>query len=155
MKVESTIPSSPRLAVPRDAILSGRHTALQAFWDDIGRQGAPLVEIDPEDETQSLVTLLWQADRDTHNVAVLGAFKPYLDLANNQLTRLLETDLWYRTDRVQADVRAWYRLAPNDSLEPPRDWAARTAAFQPDPLNPRRFTVVGGTDNPFAPHTEI
>ncbi len=74
------------------------------------------------------------------------------------MARLLDTDVWYKTERVQADVRAWYRwyrLSPNDSLQPSTDWAARTAAFVPDPLNPRRYLVAGSPDNPVAPRDEV
>jgi len=147
--------ASPRLATLQRAIASGDQGALEAFWHDITSRGTPLIEPDPNDAGQVLVTLLWRAGDEIHNVAILGGFKSYFELASNQLSRLPATDVWYRTDRARADARSWYRVSPNDSLEPPRDWATRTPAFIADPLNPRHFTVLGGPDNPITSHTEI
>jgi enterochelin esterase-like enzyme len=146
---------SPRLTALRRAIDAGNEGSVPTFWGEMARQGTPLVEPDPHDAASALVTLLWRGDAGARNVAVLGAFGSYFDLAGNTLAHLPGTDVWYRTDRVRADVRAWYRLAPNDSLEPPRDWGARTAAFRADHLNPRRFVVPGGPENLATPHTEV
>jgi len=110
--------ASPRLATLQRAVAAGDRMALQTFWDDVASRGTPLIEPDPNDAGHILVTLLWRAGDETHNVAILGGFKSYVEIASNQLTRLPATDVWYRTDRARADARSWYRMSPNDSLEP-------------------------------------
>ncbi len=52
------------------------------------------------------------------------------------------SNVWYRTYRVRHDLRTTYQLAPNDPLTPfdgEVNWEEREAAFQTDPLNPRRY----------------
>lgn len=59
------------------------------------------------------------------------------------MTRLADTDLWYRTYDAPEDTRTTYLLSPNDSLVA---WDAQT--WQPDPLNPQRFVLPGNADDP-------
>ncbi len=148
-------PISLRIAALQDDIVAGNTAAVDAFWREVGAQTTPLIEAIPGDDAHRLVTFLWCAEEKTTNVVVFGGFVYYFDFAHNQMTRLLDTDVWYKTDRVRADVRAWYRLAPNDCLEPSPDWVTRTAGFRPDPLNPRQYLVKGSADSPFGPRDEV
>ncbi len=151
-----SLPLSPRLAALQRELGAGRADALEEFWREVATKGTPLVEpTDDGDDSHVLVTFLWRAEGETRNVVVFGGFHYYWDFARNGMARLLDTDVWYKTERSPADVRAWYRLSPNDSLQPSTDWAARTAAFIPDPLNPRRYVVAGSADNPVAPRDEV
>ncbi len=147
--------TSPRIAALQGDVVAGHTAAVEAFWREVGTQATPLIEAIPGDDAHRLVTFLWRAEEETTNVVVFGGFVYYFDFEHNQMTRLLDTDVWYKTDRVRADVRAWYRLAPNDSLEPSPDWATRTAGFQPDPLNPRHYLVKGSADSPFGSRDEV
>jgi enterochelin esterase-like enzyme len=148
-------PTSPRIAALQDDVVAGTPAVVDAFWREVGAQTTPLIEAIPGDDAHRLVTFLWRAEEKTTNVVVFGGFVYYFDFAHNQMTRLLDTDVWYKTDRVRADVRAWYRLALNDSLEPSPDWVARTAGFRSDPLNPRQYLVKGSADSPFGPRDEV
>jgi enterochelin esterase family protein len=64
---------------------------------------------------------------------------------NARMTRLENTDVWFRTYKVRNDARFIYSLSPNDSLIPiekidPKDREAmnrRLAGLHPDPLNPK------------------
>lgn len=149
---------SPRLALLQQDLISGDGAALARFWQSITTQGTPLIEGIPGDNTQMLVTFLWRAHEETRNVIVVVGVTPYWDFTRNLMARLLDTDLWYKTERVPADVRVWYRFSPNDSLEPlgtgQSEWDRRTGAFQPDPYNPRHYIVRAGPDNPFSQLTE-
>ncbi len=146
---------SPRIAALHADVMAGNTAAVETFWREVGTRGTPLIEAIPGDDAHRLVTFLWHAEGETTNVVVFSGFVYYFDFEHNQMTRLLDTNVWYKTDRVRADVRAWYRLAPNDSLKPSPDWAARTAGFRPDPLNPRHYLVKGSADSPFGSRDEV
>jgi enterochelin esterase family protein len=135
---------SPRLARLQEQLAAGDAGALAAFWREMEASGAPLIEPIDGDEQFALLTLLWRGDHSFQNVVVVGGpgSPSYGDFANMQMARLSESDLWYRTFRVRSDLRTTYLLSPNDSLVPldeVRNWDERSATWQPDPLNPRRF----------------
>ena len=144
-------PTSPRLAALRAALKSeGHERALAAFWHAVEDEGAPLIETIPGDPDHLLLTFLWRDDGHTRNVAVLdgpGGGDP----SRNVMRRLPGTDVWHITYRARNDLRSKYRLAPNDSLlqeHEVTDWAARSANWRNDPLNPRVFTIPPADDDP-------
>lgn len=143
MATEEEILVSPRLVALRRATESGDGAPLAAFWREVAAQGAPLIEPIDGDDRYVLVTFLWRAQGATRNVVVEGGLDGWgLDMAASRMRQLAGTDLWYQTRRTRADVRTTYQLAPNDpltSLAAVDDWAARTAHWQPDPLNLRTF----------------
>lgn len=129
------VPESPRL---RALATAGTGASLAGFWDEVARSGAPLVERDgvvpPLGEDEYLVTFLWRgAER---NVRLLGAPSGEHD----ELFRLGQTDVWYRSYRLPADTRLTYRMAPDvPALDVPPAMRRRAivATLQRDPLNPR------------------
>jgi enterochelin esterase-like enzyme len=137
---------SPRIDALRRDLEVDRSGALQAFWAAISRDGAPLVEPIDGDQHHVLVTFLWRMTEDVRNVVVIGGVVGWGDFAKHQLTRLGDTDLWFKTYRARSDTRTVYRLSPNDVLlsrEEVADdtaWEERVKTFQPDPLNPHRYT---------------
>ena len=146
---------SPRMVVLYQALTSGNRYALDAFWDDVATHGTPLIESIPDDATYALVTFLWRGTDATQNVVVVSELGG-LDFARNQMTHLLDTNLWYKTYRVRTDLRCVYFLSPNDSLiarADVDDWAARKATWQPDPLN--RHPFVFPKDEPASNRPEI
>ena len=101
-------PASPRLAALQDRLKSGDRKALDSFWKEITERGAPMIEPAPGSDRDVLVTILWRAREETRNVFVFqlpGIDKP--------MARLLDTDLWYKTFRLQKGARFVYRLATN------------------------------------------
>ena len=79
-----------------------------------------------------------------------------MDWPNNQMARLFNTDMWYKTYRVRNDIRATYQLAPNDPgvpLGPSSNRAERTAKWQIDSLNPH--TYVFPKDDEFPESVEL
>jgi enterochelin esterase family protein len=137
----TSVLASPRLAALQQALEAGNAKALDVFWHQVVEVGTPLIETMEGDDDHCLVTFLWHAEEEIENVVVISLL---MDWTNNQMTRLLDTDLWYRTCRVRNDVRVTYQLAPNDPATPlgvgeVEDREARTANWQPDPLNPRVY----------------
>ena len=155
--VDSTKPTSPRLAKLYDALVAGTRAALQGFWQTIAEQGTPLIESLPDDTAHILLTLLWRATEPVATVAIIGYLADAIDgvaVGSNHMCCLLDTDLWYKTYRVRKDLRTMYQLAPNDPLIPdaaPQDWAARRANWRPDPFNPRTFTLPPHDRDPARP----
>src|SRR6185369_3531611 len=106
--------ASPRLLALRDRITSGDRTALDNFWKEITEQGAPIIEpLAGSDDL--LVTMVWRAREETKNVFVFR-----LGDVNKSMSRLLDTDLWYKTFRLQKGARFIYQFATN--LPDPKEW---------------------------------
>ena len=144
--------ASPRLSALTKELETGNRAALDTFWQDVTKQGAPLVEPIEGDDRQVLLTFLWRAKEETRNVVVVGGVAGH-DFSKNQMTRLLETDLWYRTYRVRNDARFTYNLSPNDSLVPfakidiknQKAVMQRVSTFKLDPLNPIMYVGLPAT----------
>jgi len=144
-------PESPRLLELKSALASGRGAALEEFWREVARGGAPLVEPIQGDERNLLVTFLWRDGAAAKFVAVfpLARVNPLPHL----FARLEGTDLWYRSYRLGRDARFEYLLSAQDSLAP---FAAREPAgaggwlegLRPDPLNPRLFVEPPDEESP-------
>ena len=156
--LERVVALAARLAPPKPVAESRRIQALQAsiqrgdtesvnlFWEEVRKAGAPLVEPIASDRDNMAVTFLWRGTPDTRNVMVLWI--PYAGVAPDEylMARLGETDVWYRTIKVDRKMRLAYTLAPNAARLRPLslgiDMDAITmtaAAARPDPLNPKRY----------------
>ncbi len=98
--------------------------AVSQFWAEIEKSGTPLVEPISGDERHSLVTFLWRAETETHNVAVVGAING-AEPAKNRMLHLANSDLWYistksattpdspmRSRQTIACCRSWISRAP-------------------------------------------
>lgn len=133
---------SPRLAQLQRDLETGNPHALQSFWEEVAKQGTPLIEPLPNDPLHSLVAFLWRDAGNTQNVVLIGGPTRWGEFTQNQLQRFPHTDLWFKTYRLRSDMRTTYRFSPNDALtglKETKDWKARTATFQLDPLNPHIF----------------
>jgi enterochelin esterase family protein len=136
---------SPRLAALQDRLKSGDHGALHNFWKEIAERGAPIIEGVPGNDREVLVTMLWRAKEETKNVFVFR-----LGDVSKPMTRLLDTDLWYKTFRLQKGARFIYQLATN--LPDPKEWRGVTrfaGAVRNDPLNPLQFAERWNEFNPY------
>lgn len=130
------VPLSPRLQALHERLKSGDRSALDSFWKEITERGAPIIEPAAGSDRDMLVTMLWRASEETRNVFVFR-----LGDVSKPMTRLLDTDLWYKTFRLQKGARFTYQFATN--LPDPKEWGgvARFAqVVQNDPLNPFRYT---------------
>src|ERR1041385_2695804 len=138
-------PSSPRLRALRDRLTSGDRTALDKFWNEINEQGAPIIESAADSDHEMLVTMLWRAREETKNVFVFR-----LGDVSKPMTRLLDTDLWYKTFRIQRGARFIYQFATN--LPDPKEWGGITrfaGALRNDPLNPLQHVERWNEFNPY------
>ncbi len=128
---------SPRIRALENQVGSGDRGAVHRFWDQVRHEGTPLAEETPNDPAHVLVTFVWQATFETHNVLVL--WNPYATEHPDdyQMRRLKNTDVWYKTMLLPRGARFLYQLSPNDTLTRSPN-AQRFATAQADPLNRRR-----------------
>jgi enterochelin esterase family protein len=137
--------SSPRLLALRNRLTAGDRTALDKFWKEISEQGAPIIEPAADSDHDMLITMLWRAREETTNVFVFR-----LGDVSKPMARLLDTDLWYKTFRLQKGARFIYQLATN--LPDPKEWRGVTqfaSVIRNDPLNPFQFTEHYDELNPY------
>src|SRR5690349_8291065 len=136
---------SPRLAILQDRLKAGDRRALDSFWKEIEQHGAPMIEPATDSDRELLVTMLWRAREETKNVFVFR-----LGDVSKPMTRLLDTDLWYKTFRLQKGARFIYQFAAN--LPDPKEWRGITrfeGALRNDPLNPFQFAEHYNEFNPY------
>jgi len=130
---------SPRIAKLRKDVEGGNAGAVTAFWSEIEKQGAPLVEPIEGNTSDNLVTFLWRATQETHNVLIMwfpyAAAKP----EDFEMVRLGATDVWYRSVKIRRGARFAYQLSPNDPLTFDDSSFARVVTAQADPLNPHHW----------------
>ena len=139
------LPLSPRLQALQEQVKSGDRSSLDKFWKEIGERGAPIIEPVAENNRDMLVTMIWRAGEETRNVFVFR-----LGDVSKPMTRLLDTDLWYKTFRLQNDARFTYQFAAN--LPDPKEWGGVTRFAQVvrnDPLNPTQEIEHSNEFNPY------
>jgi enterochelin esterase-like enzyme len=142
-------PLSPRLAALQDRLKAGDRDALDSFWKEITERGAPIIEGVPGNDRDLLVTMLWRAREETRNVFVFR-----LGDVSKPMARLLDTDLWYKTFRLQKSARFIYQFAAN--LPDTKTWRGITqfeGALRNDPLNPLQFAERWNEFNPYEGHS--
>src|SRR5260370_7150824 len=147
------LPSSPRIAALQKLLEAGDRGALENFWQRVGQEGAPIIEIAPGEARHVLVTFLWRATSETKNVLLFSyalTFPDQVGISQGQLVRLRDTVLWYKTYVMRDDAGFTYAFSPNDSLVPFQP--QRLANAKNDPLNPHHGA---GLDMPQASLVEL
>ena len=112
--------ASPQINQLRKSVEAGDRTAVEDFWQSLKTTGTPIIEVVPENVRYSLVTFVWRGAADTRHVAVIDGVVVGIvgaDPVKSLMSRLLETDVWYRTYIVRNDARFHYWLSPNDMLK--------------------------------------
>lgn len=143
---------SSRLTALAAELTAGRTERLASFWEEMRREGTPLIEPVEGEVDHYWVTFLWRSE-EAQRVHVLkgGAGWSFYD---TQLTRPPGTDLWYRTCRVQGGARFGYYFVQD------MDYAAWEKGinrqgwpeFRVDPLSRRPFPTA---EKPFVAVAEL
>lgn len=131
---------SPRMEALKKEVEAGNRGAVAAFWDEVKEKGTPLAEPIDGNDTDWAVTFLWRARGETRNVFILWAPWSFARIDNYTMTRLADTDVWYRTVKIRRGARFAYQLSPNDLLRfDETSGRMRAATAQADPLNPHHW----------------
>jgi len=123
--------ASPRMEMLRKQVESGNSGAVRQFWEETKIHGAPLVEAIPGDPSHVLLTFLNRAQTPAASVGIVSMLAVGTNSLQHELTRLLDTDVWYRTYWIRNDMRFSYSLAPTAT------GATDRSPPQPDVLNPK------------------
>ena len=121
---------SPRLKALRNALVVGGGSAVESFWKEMADKKAPLIERLNEHEGYALVTFVWRGESGAEQVFVDGELGQLTGTrrADNALTHLADTNVWYRSYWLRKDIRTIYRFIGVEN--------ARLRLY-PDPFAPR------------------
>jgi len=134
---------SPRLAALQSRLDAGDHDALDQFWQEVEASGTPLIEPHPTRDDARLVTFLWKETDPVDHVLLVNFYRGFDLTEADHLRRLGDTNLFYLTDAMHAELRGTYQLAPNGTPgqltfqnvdERSKEWIA-------DPLNHRNLQL--------------
>ncbi len=132
--------SSPRIATLASEIGGDDKAAIEEFWKHIRSSGAPLVETIARDPaSHALVTFLWRGTGKETSVRVRGGLAT--KERSKPLTRLRDTDVWYRSERLPSDARFTYEFHLTTAVEVPPTGKQKAEVLSvqstsADPLNP-------------------
>jgi enterochelin esterase-like enzyme len=128
---------SPRIAAISRELAAGNRDTLTRLWQELDGK-APLIECVGDDFRYCWVTFVWRGNIKTQKVGLLGDL-PYVDRAKWYMTRLGDTNLWFKTERIPRDARFGYLINENDT------------GYRPDPLNPHVWAGRSVVELPDAP----
>lgn len=128
---------SPIIRKLYEELKEGKLHALDMFWNEVEKNGAPLIEKIEDDEENFLVTPLWRAVEPIDNVCVIGEMFG-MDTDDTKFEHLLNTDLWYRTWKVRGDAQSVYCFVINDSEK--LEWD--DLDFRLDPFNKDKYICI-------------
>ncbi|WP_233281660.1 alpha/beta hydrolase-fold protein [Pseudomonas tructae] len=134
---------SPTLRELQQQLAQGASS--EGFWQARQQQGTPMVEAVAGQPGLSLVTFLWRGAR--HNVRVFGAPSGNHD----ELQRLGDSDVWFRSYLLPASARLSYQIAPDVPASDDRRMIL--ASTQRDPLNPNGF--ADGSGDPYLSRSRL
>lgn len=141
--------SSPGLTALARSVAEGDGAAVEAFWNDMAANGAPLIEASGT-VGSALLTLVWRAGDGADGVSAVGGPG---GMGLDALERLANTDVWFRTYTVPEDTRCTYQFLETPAAAPggarngseaPSGVATLVDLLRrcrPDPLNPRRVRL--------------
>ncbi len=143
--VEKSLIKSRIILKLEEDIKQGNNNALEEFWGNIEKNGAPLIEELSGDLENDLVTFIYRADEEVGNVIFIPpiGWEKFLEY---KMEKLLNTNLWYITCKIKNNLRFDYTISVNDSLiDSDKGWETRENNLVYDRLN-KNFLVLSGED---------
>ena len=132
------IESSPGIVALKERLWSGDKRALADFWQEVSRTNTPLIEPAKDNPDQVIVTFIWRGDASTQGVGLLAPLQNSPGMPNFPLSRIPNTDVWYKCFRMRDDLRFTYSFLPK--ARPSENDAGQHATV--DPLNPHSMEVA-------------
>lgn len=131
------IEASPRILALKKQLASRGCATLEDFWREVKRTGTPLIEPANDNPNEVIVTFIWRGNPSTEGVGLLAPFQDSPGMPNYALTRLLDTDVWYKSWELRDDLRFTYQFLP--SVEGSEEGSRKNAVT--DSLNPHWIAV--------------
>src|SRR5262245_19763736 len=122
----------------REALRTARPNAVEEFWRQMAKDGAPVVEPIPGNDESFLVTFVWKGNETTKNVMLVRGRFTEAWPNRHLLSQIPETNVWFKTLKLPRGLRLRYGFSENDGrglLPPERD----PRKIQHDPLNAQRI----------------
>jgi enterochelin esterase family protein len=122
-----------RLSVLQQEMAQHGSVAVDAFWQEVEGDGAPVVE--RTSHGMCNVTFVWrdQGQTSVHIIQDFGAD----GILEHEMARLPDSDIWHLTRQFPSDTRTTYQIAPNP-LPPSK---AGGFPYVLDPMNPRHVPL--------------
>lgn len=128
---------------------AGEHDVVQAFWNSIQENGAPIIEELEGDDENDLVTFIYKGNDETQNVLLYISYEyeNTLDYKfdEHKFEKLLDTDIWYKTYKIRNDIRFNYNYFINDPMD--NDWKRRWENIKYDNLNKTKLVLGAGDED--------
>jgi enterochelin esterase-like enzyme len=132
------IEASARILALKQRLQDGDRHALEEFWRQAAQMGTPLIEPAKNSSSEVVVTFVWRGDASTEKVALLAPLEKSPGMPTIALTRLLDTDVWYKCWQMRDDLRFTYRfVVARGSAERSPEQAGEI-----DRLNPHRMELL-------------
>lgn len=125
------------------SLMIEKEMALDTFWGDVIKAGAPLIEDIADDEENMLATVVYKHEEGINCISVNGEFFGFC-VKDNQLCRIPTTDVWYRTYVVPKNVRSLYFFTINGDDE--KDWCQMD--LRVDPFNEKKYICPRDEEKP-------
>lgn len=143
--IKDNVIRSSRLRIAAESAAKGDLKVIEELLEEVTLKGGPLME-PTKDEDITLVTFLWKGPTDTKNVLVLFFTTPVEgEFDNVMMIRIPNTDVWYRSYELPAQLRTTYLYSVNDSLVPYTSYGDvmnRLDGYTTDPFNPKTYTLI-------------
>jgi hypothetical protein len=65
---------SPRIIKLQERLQNGDKLAINQFFEQVIKEGTPLIEKDPYNDDYQLISYIWKGNDDTENAYVFGSF---------------------------------------------------------------------------------
>ncbi len=114
--MEKSLLKNKEILMLEEKIKQGNNEALNEFWNEIEKNGTPLIESLENDLENYLVTFVYKMEEEVENIV----FIPPVGMekfTENKMERLLGTNLWYISYKIRNNVRVKYAFSINDSLD--------------------------------------
>jgi enterochelin esterase-like enzyme len=122
-------------------------SALRSFWNELQKTGAPIVEQIPGDPNHVIVTFVWRASAEAKQVFIFPQIESTSAIDKMKMSRLPDTNLWYKTYCLPVDSRFTYGFYEASSIVENDSPLKHVDQLHTDQFNSKRFE--------FPPHDSV
>ncbi|EQB87994.1 enterochelin esterase family protein [Clostridium punense] len=134
---------SPKIENLYNKLSSGTFV-LEKFWNEIQKEGTPLIE-EVQGEEKVILTFLYRGNEEVNNVLIYGGVPGYR-YSENIMERLPNTDILVKSYIVRNDVKFKYNFSLNYEFD--NDYKKIKKNSIMDSLNPNRVVNVKDEEDP-------